>query len=333
MEKDHGNYKILVVEDNQGDFVLIEDFLDEMILHTSISHAKSFKECKSFLKGDQPIFNVILLDLSLPDKSGEGLILEMLSMSSGIPIIVLTGYTDIAFGVKSLSLGISDYLLKEDLSPAALHKSILYSIERKKKSKELEESERRYSDLFQLSPLSMWVYDVDSLAFLDVNNAAVAHYGYSREEFLSMTLRDIRDEEDIEKLESTVTESRDSDRKYFHGTFRHRKKNGEFIQAEVQSNAVLFKTKNAKVVLVVDITERLKYIDAIEAQNKKLREISWMQSHVVRAPVARLMGLLNLIQNYDNSETEQNEILDHISSSAHELDNIIRDISDKTTAI
>jgi len=333
MEKDHGNYKILVVEDNQGDFVLIEDFLDEMISNTSISHAKSFKECKSFLTGDQPIFNVILLDLSLPDKSGEGLILEMLSMSSGVPIIVLTGYTDIAFGVKSLSLGISDYLLKEDLSPAALYKSILYSIERKKKSKELEESEKRYSDLFQLSPLSMWVYDVESLAFLDVNNAAVAHYGYSREEFLSMTLRDIRNVEDIEKLESTVSASKNTDGKYFHGTFRHRKKNGEFIQAEIQTNAVQFENKQAMVVLAVDITERLKYIEAIEIQNKKLKEISWMQSHVVRAPVARLMGLVNLIQNYDNSETEQNEILGHILSSAHELDNIIRDISDKTTAL
>ena len=197
MEKDRNSYRILVIEDNPGDFTLIEDFLEEQIYLPTIIQARNFREGKALLSEANLSINVILLDLSLPDKSGEELIVEMLPISCGIPIVVLTGYPDVAFSVKSLSLGISDYLLKDDLSAAALYKSILYSIERKKKSVELEESERRYSDLFQLSPQPMWVYDVESLQFVNVNNSAIKHYGYSYEEFLSMTITDIRPAEDV----------------------------------------------------------------------------------------------------------------------------------------
>lgn len=82
-----------------------------------------------------------------------------------------------------------------------------------------------------------------------------------------------------------------------------------------------------------DVTDRLRYISEIEEQNHKLQEIAWMQSHVIRAPLARLMGLIDLIKNYQNSETEKNELLDHILTSAYSLDEIIRDISAKTEQI
>jgi PAS domain S-box-containing protein len=79
-----------------------------------------------------------------------------------------------------------------------------------------------------------------------------------------------------------------------------------------------------------DVTERLRYIQEIEEQNQKFQEIAWMQSHVIRAPLARLMSLIDLIKNYQNSEIEKSELLDHILTSAYSLDEIIRDISAKT---
>lgn len=82
-----------------------------------------------------------------------------------------------------------------------------------------------------------------------------------------------------------------------------------------------------------DVTDRLRYISEIEERNHKLQEIAWMQSHVIRAPLARLMGLIDLIRNYQHSDTEQNELLDHVLTSAHALDEIIRDISSKTERI
>lgn len=82
-----------------------------------------------------------------------------------------------------------------------------------------------------------------------------------------------------------------------------------------------------------DITERVNYIKAIEEQNLRLRQIAWTQSHVVRAPLSRIMGLSNLLCNYDTDEAIRKELLPHLNNSAKELDDIIRDIVKKTEEI
>lgn len=88
----------------------------------------------------------------------------------------------------------------------------------------------------------------------------------------------------------------------------------------------------------IDMTERkkmtldlLNHVNAIEEQNKKLREIAWMQSHVVRAPLVRIMALVDLFRNQQNSEVDKDMILDYIVASADELDEIIKNISEKVS--
>lgn len=173
-------HTVLVIDDNIGDFILINDYLEEQFVDLNVIHAKSFFEAKTIFEDKSINFDVVLLDLSLPDKNGEELISEIISMSDGIPVIVLTGYSDMEFGIKSMALGVADYLLKDDITASSLYKNIVYTIERKRKELELEESEKRYSDLFHLSPQPMWVYDAESLQFQDINAAAIEHYGYSR---------------------------------------------------------------------------------------------------------------------------------------------------------
>jgi len=90
---------------------LVENFLFEQIEAPLISHSVSYSDAKELLSLRDCAFDVILLDLSLPDKTGAPLIKEILGLSKSAPVIVFTGYTDFAFGVKSLSLGISDYIL------------------------------------------------------------------------------------------------------------------------------------------------------------------------------------------------------------------------------
>jgi FixJ family two-component response regulator len=113
-------------------------------------------------------FDIVLLNSSLPDNSGEQLIIEIVSLKLDCPIIALTGYTDIDFSIKSMSLGIADYLLK-DVNPLLCIKVLFTNIERTKTNFKLFESEKRYSDYFQLSPQPMWVFDLETLCFLDVN--------------------------------------------------------------------------------------------------------------------------------------------------------------------
>lgn len=214
MLKNNKQYRILIVEDNPGDFTIIEDFLTEVFLDPVIVHAVNFKQASETLLSSEIVLDIILLDLSLPDKSGNELIIEMLKLASLCPIVILTGYTDINFSIKTISLGILDYLLKDELTANVLYKSIIYSIER------------------------------------------------------------------------------------WHS-----------------------------------ITEKVKHIELIETQNKKFQEIAWIQSHVVRAPLARMMAIVNHINQLKGVSSEQKDLLTHFNDSAYELDNIIRDISKKTEKI
>lgn len=333
MQKDNKKYKILVVEDNPGDYILIEDYLTEQILQPEIIHVSDFAAVVKLFSGDRHDFDTVFLDLSLPDKSGEELIKEIVLLIPHSPIIVLTGYSDIAFSIKSISYGISDYLLKDELSSVSLYKSLVYNIERKKTLKLLEESERRYNHLFHMSPQPMWVFDTNTFRFLDVNDAAISQYGYSLQEFLGMTIKDIRPEEDISLIEESVEKRKKQESAILKRVFRHRKKSGEIINVDIYSRSILFNGHEAKIILANDITERLNYIQEIEHQNKILQEIAWTQSHEVRAPLARIMGLVNLISNHKITEEERTELLGYILLSAEEFDAIIKKVVDKTSRV
>jgi len=330
---DNREYKILVIEDNPGDFALVEDFLYEQFEAPAISQAKNFKEAKEILTATINKINVILLDLSLPDNTGEALIRDIINLSENIPVIVLTGYTDFSFGVKSLSLGIADYLLKDELTAMSLYKSIVYSIERKRSIAELEESEKRYSEVFHFSPLPMWVVDLDALKFLDVNKATIDSYGYTREEFLTMTLKDIRPGNDIPNMQRSIDETRLDPKKISRRVTVHKRKNGELRNVEVQFAQFDYKGKLSNIVIVNDITDTLNYIKAIEERNDQLQEISWIQSHIIRAPLSRIMGLIPLIENTDEIDTEIRKMLQYLAASANELDEVIKDITDKTKVV
>ncbi|MCH6234256.1 hybrid sensor histidine kinase/response regulator [Cognataquiflexum rubidum] len=271
--------------------------------------------------------------MSLPDKSGLELVREMITIAENVPIIVLTGYVDANFAIKSLSMGISDYLLKDDLSPTILFKSIIYNIERNKNFVRLQESEQRYADLFQLSPQPMWVFDVETLEFLNVNQAAIGHYGYSQVEFMRMTIRDIRPKEELEYLENLMDSVRKENPKHLRVIVNHLKKDGTLIRVETHSNAIEFQGRSCRLVLAHDITAKLKYLEAIEEQNEKLRDIAWIQSHILRAPLSRLMGIVDLIQREDMEMDETKDFLKHLTNSAHELDEIIKDVVEKAQQI
>ncbi len=331
--KDKKQYDILVVEDNVGDFNLIQDYLEEKFFSPGIHWSKNFKEAKAHLSDINCKSDLVLLDLTLPDKSGEELINALMHLCHEIPLIVLTGYSDISFGTKSLSLGVSDYLIKDELDASSLYKSILYNIERKKSQMQLETSEKRYSDLFHLSPSPMWVYDTTTLRFLDVNEAAERHYGYTLQEFLGMTILDIRPKEDIPEMIERVKELNESEPRFNQGTFRHQKKNGELIYVDIQSNTIPFQDTMGRIILAKDVTERFTYIEAIEKQNEKLKEIAWIQSHVVRAPLARMMGLIDTIKNEGHDGADNEKLYDLLLLSANEFDKVIRDISKKAEEI
>jgi PAS domain S-box-containing protein len=141
--------------------------------------------------------------------------------------------------------------------------------ERKRSDQALRESEERYRQLFASNPHPMWVFDVKTLNFLEVNDAAVAHYGYSRQEFLGMTLEDIRSPEDIPALYQIL--SANPSGYSFNRCARHRKKDGSIIYVEVADYRFLQNGRLVSLILANDITERLKAEDAVRRSEAKLR--------------------------------------------------------------
>ncbi|MBC7935934.1 MAG: response regulator [Rhizobacter sp.] len=257
--RDKKLYNILIIEDNQGDFTIIEEFLQEHMWAPVIIRAHNYQQALKILSGNEVAFDVILLDLSLPDKSGPDLVSEMLRKVPLCPVIILTGYTDIDFSIQSISKGIFDYLLKDELSAVVLYKSILYAIERNKIIRELRRSEKRASDLFNLSPQPMLVYDPETFKFIQVNKAAIDHYGYNNEEFIDMLFPDLWQEKDNVQTQELYNLFENEPGGIHKEKVTHRKKNGDVIEVELFSGVVVMNGKDFRSVIVIDVTERNLY--------------------------------------------------------------------------
>jgi PAS domain S-box-containing protein len=325
--------------------------------------------------------------------------------------------------------------------------------------------QHRYKSIFDKSPLPMWIFDTETLAFLEVNDAAVTHYGYTKEEFMAMTIRDIRPDKAIPLVESIVSLNKKTGN-FYEGTSQHIKKDGHYIYVKVESNLLQLDNRLVRLVLATDITEQVEhqleafntnkkvkeseanlravfnstvdgyvlldakfkikmfntrafefirlnsgkqefetgrsifdfvepsrlsyfknvmekvsrgeivdydrrhhgangvvswirytltpvynngavkgacisgrditvrklYLKTVEDQNKTFREISWMQSHMVRAPLARILGLIPLLNTATN-KGDQAEIINYMDLSAQELDEIVQKITEKSYAI
>ncbi len=133
------------------------------------------------------------------------------------------------------------------------------------------EAERNYRQLFEANPQPMWIYDVGSLRFLAVNDAAVAQYGYTREEFLAKTVYDIRPEEDKPRFDAMVKTASPTLRSSVE--WRHRKKDGTVFFVDVVSSTLSFNGNNARLVIATDVTARKRAQQAVQESESRLASI------------------------------------------------------------
>lgn len=168
-------------------------------------------------------------------------------------------YTDQSLGWFDLSIQpVPDGALVLSIDRS---RSKLAEKERIEASDALRLNEDKYRYMFANNPQPMWIYDLETLSFLEVNDAAVANYGYSKEEFLSMTLKDIRPSEDVDVLLKDVAETKKTYNSA--GVWRHLKKNKEIMFVEIISHTVNFNGREARHVIVNNVTSGKKVEDEL----------------------------------------------------------------------
>jgi two-component system, cell cycle sensor histidine kinase and response regulator CckA len=147
--------------------------------------------------------------------------------------------------------------------------------ERERIEDRIAESERSYRLLFESNPSPMWVYDVQTLSFLAVNDAAIQTYGYTREEFLATTIEEIRPPDDRARLRAVVLSADNPLQRGLNlsGTWRHRRKDGTYLDVEVVSQDHVFEGRAARIVLAQDITGRYEAEQALRNSEARYRDL------------------------------------------------------------
>jgi PAS domain S-box-containing protein len=203
--------------------------------------------------------------------------------------------------------------------------------DRKESQKALTASELRFSQIFRENVTPMLIINPNNGQIEDCNPSASNYYGFELDEIKSKNILDINYTfiESPEKMPMVTRKVMTEGKGKFQ--FNHRLKSGELRDVEVFCSKISIGNQDLVHEIIQDVTERNKYHKALEEQNEALKEIAWIQSHIVRAPLAKIMGLVQILQEEKVQDYISSDfVLEAILDASHELDKVIREINEKS---
>ncbi len=247
-----GVLRVLVVDDDEEDFLILRDLLaDYPQDRFELDWVGTLAEGAASLRGNR--HDVYLVDYHLgPDN---GLDLVRMAVSEGSvhrPVIMLTGQGNPDVDREALEAGAADYLVKGAIDAEKLARSLRYAAERTRQMAEIEDGKRRYRQLFELNPFPTWVFALDDLRLLAVNDAMASTYGYTRDELLGMTILDLRPPEDVPALRAFLAGRGEKNGPI--GTWRHRRKDGQLLWMELTTHRMQLDGRDCRMVIANDVT-------------------------------------------------------------------------------
>jgi PAS domain S-box-containing protein len=323
--------KILLVEDSEGDFFLVHEYLQEVYQNVEIQHCWKLTEAIERL--NETKYDIILLDLTLPDSYGKESVKEIIELVKGAPIVVLTGYADKNFAVDTMQLGVQDYLIKDEVTPSILFKSISYSIERNKIQQLFLSNEKRFRSIVENSTDGYALIDLDgkirelsphgklkiNLSLVDGNgffkidsihpehreNALKAFYEVSQQ---SGDIRSI-----VVKYKVTETEYR-----WIESTIYN-------LLDEPSVGAIVL---NFRDITLRKLEEEQRYalIEELIQSNADLKQFGFITTHNLRAPLTNLLSIVDLLDINKIKDESTKELLAAFKSSTFQLNDTLNDL-------
>jgi len=238
------------------------------------------------------------------------------------PLITMLGHS-LSPATRDLLRELSDFISVISVT------GILYFLIKKQNNK-LVESEEQYRHLFESNPNPMWIYRIADLRFVKVNRAAIEIYGYDMDEFLSMSITDIRPAEDKERLKNYIGSLGHGVNRS--GTWKHLKKDGEMLYTSIVTYDLKFNGDHCRLVMATNITDLILKEEKIRSQNVTLHEMAWSNSHEIRRSLCSVMSLTALLSD-SATESERVEYIKLLQECTQDFDEILKKNNKKVDAL
>jgi PAS domain S-box-containing protein len=276
--------RVLIVEDSEDDALLCLRELRRGGFDIASERVETAESMKAAL--ERAPWDLVLSDYTMPRFSAPDAFRVLRATDLDVPFIIVSGTVGEEAAVLAMKLGVHDYLVKGKLARLvpAVERELREAEGRRahrRAEKDLSVAEAKYLAIFEASPLAIWVFDVGTLEFVAVNEAAVRQYGYSRAEFMRLTLLDLRPEEDHEALRESLRTRASS---VAPQPWRHKRKDGTIVLVEIEGHDLTFAGRAARLSLIMDVTERTQVQETLRLTEEQLRQSQKMEA------VGRLAG-------------------------------------------
>jgi PAS domain S-box-containing protein len=266
--------KILHLEDLKSDAELVARSLKKAGIDGEIFLVSDRNAFLNALNTFSP--DIIISDHSLPSLDSHEALEIIKEMGIRIPVILVTATVSEEYAANMIKDGASDYILKDRLQ--RLPNAVKVALEKHKLEQEQKESiellmasERKHKLLFEKNPVPMWMFSKSTLNIIAVNDAAITHYGYTKEEFLKLKTTDLRPREEVDNY---LLHLKDAG----HGKsnpeiWKHLKKDGTEIMVEIIAHDVIYEGVPVRLVLANDVTEKIKAETELAEQRRMQQQL------------------------------------------------------------
>jgi PAS domain S-box-containing protein len=269
--------RLLIVEDSEDDAQLIVRDLKRGGFEPDFTRVDSAAAFRAAV--DRGTWDIIISDFNMPQFTGTDALKLLRATDQETPFIFVSGTIGEDVAVEAMRAGAQDYVVKGNLKrlAPAIERELADAAARR----ERRASEERYRLLFERHPNPLWLFDRETLRFLDVNEAAVRHYGYSRQEFLAMTIEAIRPRDDVPALRDRLQLGQPG--LHTPTVWRHLKKDGTIIDVEITSHDVDLHGRRTRLVSAIDVTARRRAEDALMARERQQAAVALLGQRAIEA--------------------------------------------------